>query len=140
MSLVSFSRSVVPIPSKDRSRVVFGERWPKGLSTVATYGPGDLASDGDSHNLSAVSRGGRDRAFARYYPTIAIDGCEKLWPHGTEVYSSNRLPASGERTCPNRLPALMKPAWSSERSCGGGLPGMSTAARTVGTWAAGDRR
>ncbi len=41
-----------------------------------------------------LAGGEGDRAFARYYPTIAIDGCEKRCAgQGTELYSSK--PAAG---------------------------------------------
>src|SRR5512144_3410026 len=41
-----------------------------------------------------LAGGEGDRAFARYYPTIAIDGCEKRCAaRGTEIYSSK--PAVG---------------------------------------------
>ena len=41
-----------------------------------------------------LAGGEGDRAFARYYPTIAIDGCEKRCAaRGTETYSAK--PASG---------------------------------------------
>ncbi len=41
-----------------------------------------------------LAGGEGDRAFARYYPTIAIDGCEKRCAaRGTEMYSSK--PAAG---------------------------------------------
>ncbi|HYK89841.1 MAG TPA: putative zinc-binding protein [Acidobacteriota bacterium] len=41
-----------------------------------------------------LAGGEGDRAFARYYPTIAIDGCEKRCAaRGTEIYSSK--PAAG---------------------------------------------
>src|SRR5512144_2792337 len=41
-----------------------------------------------------LAGGEGDRAFARYYPTIAIDGCEmRCAARSTEVYSSR--PAAG---------------------------------------------
>jgi uncharacterized metal-binding protein len=37
-----------------------------------------------------LAGGGEERAFAKYYPTITVDGCEKLCAKvGTERYSGN---------------------------------------------------
>lgn len=61
------------------------------LQVLETLRPGDTVTI----CLPLFLAGGAgDRAFAKYYPTIAIDGCEKRCAyHGTEQYS-NRPAAS----------------------------------------------
>jgi uncharacterized metal-binding protein len=70
-----------------------GEELPEGtitrqaaLKVLEQLRPGDTVTI----CLPLFLAGGEgDRTFAKFYPTIAIDGCEKRCAyHGTETYSS----------------------------------------------------
>ena len=93
-----------------------------------------------------LAGGEGDRAFARFYPTIAIDGCEKRCAaRGTEMYSSK--PAAGivvSELCPAGCRKTRNGAapergrhGGSERRCREDRPACRPAARQpAGTGAA----
>ena len=75
-----------------------GEEMPEGtISRLATRRVLESLRPGQTVTICFplfLAGGEGDRAFARFYPTIAIDGCEKRCAaRGTEMYSSK--PAAG---------------------------------------------
>ncbi len=76
-----------------------------------------------------LAGGEGDRAFARYYPTIAIDGCEKRCAaRGTEVYSSK--PAASvvvSELCPADAGEL----GTARRLTGTGMEAVGTVAEEI---------
>jgi hypothetical protein len=75
-----------------------GEEMPEGtVSRLATRRVLETLQPGQTATICLplfLAGGEGDRAFARFYPTIAIDGCEKRCAaRGTEMYSGK--PAAG---------------------------------------------
>ena len=71
-----------------------GEEMPEGtISRIATRKVLESLRPGQTVTICLplfLAGGEGDRAFARFYPTIAIDGCEKRCAaRGTEMYSGN---------------------------------------------------
>ncbi len=76
-----------------------------------------------------LAGGEGDRTFARYYPTIAIDGCEKRCAAlGTEIYSSK--PAAGivvSELCPSTAGGL----GTARRLTGEGMEAVKAVAEEI---------
>src|SRR5512143_3444320 len=86
--------AMVQLPKKKVGIVsCSGEELPEGtVSRLATLKAMNELRKGDTVTICLplfLAGGEGDRAFARFYPTIAVDGCElRCAARGTEMYSS----------------------------------------------------
>src|SRR5450759_2914810 len=96
------ARKEIPMPELPQKKVGIiacsGEELPEGTITrLAALRVLEQLRPGDTVTICLplfLAGGEGDRAFARFYPTIAIDGCEKRCAYrGTEQYSNR--PAVG---------------------------------------------
>jgi hypothetical protein len=79
-----------------------------------------------------LAGGEGDRAFARFYPTIAIDGCEKRCAaKGTEMYSSR--PAAGI-VVSELCPATAGEFGTARRLNDAGIKAVSAVAEEIALW------
>ncbi len=93
MSAGNWQAGMVELPKKKVGIVsCSGEELPEGtISRLATLKAMNELRSGDTVTICLplfLAGGEGDRAFARFYPTIAVDGCDlRCAARGTEMYS-----------------------------------------------------